>query len=56
VRFWEILGNFKWGVITVMQGASYLDGRNRNVEHATIGRRPAETELELLDLLEGKYA
>ncbi len=53
VRYWEILGNLKWGIITVMQGASYLDGRQRNVEHASIGRRPAETEIELLNLLEG---
>jgi aminoglycoside phosphotransferase (APT) family kinase protein len=54
VRYWEVLGNFKWGIITLMQVSSYLNGRNRNVEHATIGRRPAETEMELLELLEGK--
>ena len=52
VRFWEMLGNVKWGIITVMQGASYLRG-NKSVEHAMIGRRPAETEWELLKLLEG---
>lgn len=52
MRFWEIFSYLKWGIITVMQGASYLDGRNRNVEHASIGRRPAETEIELLDLLQ----
>jgi aminoglycoside phosphotransferase (APT) family kinase protein len=52
VRFWEILSNLKWGIITIMQGASYLRG-NKSVEHAVIGRRPAETEWELLKLIEG---
>lgn len=55
VRFWEILGNLKWGIITVMQGATYLIRGLPSVEHAMIGRRPAETEWELLKLLEGKY-
>ncbi|OAI40896.1 hypothetical protein AYO38_04810 [bacterium SCGC AG-212-C10] len=55
VRFWEILSNLKWGIITIMQGASYLIRGNKSVEHAMIGRRPAETEWELLKLLEGKY-
>ncbi|MBI2766561.1 MAG: phosphotransferase family protein [Chloroflexi bacterium] len=53
VRYWEALSNLKWGIITVTQGFSYLDGRNPNVEHASIGRRPAETEIELISLLEG---
>lgn len=52
VRFWEIFGNLKWGVITITQAGNYLTGRNKTVEMAAIGRRTAETEWELLHLLE----
>ena len=52
VRFWEILGNLKWGIMTIMQAKNYLDGHVRSVELASIGRRTAETELELMDLME----
>lgn len=54
VRFWEIYGNVKWGIITITQAATYLAGRSKSVELASIGRRTAETEWELLNLLEGK--
>lgn len=55
VRFWEIYSNLWWGVITINQADGYLSGRNRSVELAAIGRRTAETEIELLNLLEGEY-
>lgn len=51
VRYWEILGNLKWGIITIIQARTYLDGHHRSVEHASIGRRTAETEMELLELI-----
>lgn len=54
VRFWELYGNFRWGVITITQAANYLTGRSKSVELASIGRRTAETEWELLNLLEGR--
>lgn len=54
VRFWELFGNLRWGVITITQAADYLTGRSKSVELASIGRRTAETEWELLNLLEGK--
>jgi aminoglycoside phosphotransferase (APT) family kinase protein len=53
VRFWELFGNLRWGVITITQAANYLTGRSKSVELASIGRRTAETEWELLNLLEG---
>lgn len=52
VRFWELFGNLKWGVITITQAANYFSGANKTVEMAAIGRRTAETEWELLNLLE----
>ncbi|MBI1885975.1 MAG: phosphotransferase family protein [Chloroflexi bacterium] len=52
VRFWEVFGNLRWGIICIMQARTYLDGRSTSVELAAIGRRTAETEWELLNLME----
>jgi aminoglycoside phosphotransferase (APT) family kinase protein len=52
VRFWEVFGNLRWGIITISQARTHLDGFVRSVELASIGRRTAETELELLNLIE----
>ena len=46
--FWEVLGTLKWGVICEMQAFTHLSGRVRSVELATLGRRIAETEWDLL--------
>lgn len=54
LRFWQVFASLKWGVITITQAERYLGGQSRSVELAAIGRRTAETEWELLDLLEGK--
>ena len=53
VRFWEVFGNLRWGIITISQSRTHLDGFVKSVELASIGRRTAETELELLNLIEG---
>lgn len=51
-HWWEVFGNFRWGTICIMQGRAYLDGLSKSVELAAIGRRTAETEWELLNLIE----
>jgi aminoglycoside phosphotransferase (APT) family kinase protein len=56
VRFWEVLGSLKWGVICQLQSGAHLRGEVRSVERAAIGRRVAEAELDLLLSLEGKDA
>jgi aminoglycoside phosphotransferase (APT) family kinase protein len=56
VRWWEVFGNVRWGVICIMQARAYLDGLSKSVELATIGRRTAETEIEMLNLIEGANA
>lgn len=53
VRYWEVLGNLKWGVITIVQLRTHLDGAVPNVELAAIGRRTAEVEFELLHAMKG---
>ena len=52
VHWWEVFGNLRWGVFCIMQARAYLDGLSQSVELATIGRRTAETEWELLNLME----
>ncbi len=52
VRFWEVFGNLRWGIITIGQARTHLDGFVRSVELASLGRRTVETELELLNLIE----
>ncbi len=51
-RFWEVFGNLRWGIITIGQARTHIDGFVKSVELASIGRRTAETELELLNLIE----
>ncbi len=56
VRFWETLGTLKWGVICQWFAHRRLSGAVKTLEPAVIGRRVSETELQLLDLIEGKGA
>jgi aminoglycoside phosphotransferase (APT) family kinase protein len=51
VRFWEVFGNLKWAIICIAQAKTHLDGLVKSVELASLGRRTAETELELLELM-----
>jgi len=51
VRFWEVFGTLKWGVICMMMYGAYASGLDRSVERAAIGRRVSETEIDLLELL-----
>jgi aminoglycoside phosphotransferase (APT) family kinase protein len=55
LRFWIALGTLKWGVICVGQAFTHLNGFVRSVELATLGRRVAETEWDLLDILDGGW-
>lgn len=51
LRWWEVFATLRWGIICLLQAARHLTGSERSVELATIGRRVAETELDLLDCL-----
>jgi len=51
-RFWEAFGNLRWGVICMVQSRPAIDGPLASVELASIGRRVAETEWELLEFME----
>jgi aminoglycoside phosphotransferase (APT) family kinase protein len=49
--WWEVLGNVKWAVGALTQSRRHLNGQERSVELAVLGRLAAEMEYELLDLL-----
>jgi aminoglycoside phosphotransferase (APT) family kinase protein len=55
VRFWVVLGTLKWGVICAGQALLHVNGLVRSVELAALGRRVAEMEWDLLDLLDGGW-
>jgi aminoglycoside phosphotransferase (APT) family kinase protein len=52
VRFWEVLNNVKWGALCVARAMAHVLGMQRSVESAAIGRRVAETEHDILALME----
>lgn len=52
LHWWQYFGNLKWGVITLIQAAPYVQGGSKDLEKGVIGRRAAEVEAELLHLLE----
>lgn len=54
LRFWEVYGTLRWGIICMVQASFHLSGATRSVELAAIGRRACEMEWALLDLLEGR--
>ncbi len=50
-HWWEVFGNLRWGIITVMQAVNFVDGTTRDLEKGAIGRRASEVEAELLNLI-----
>jgi aminoglycoside phosphotransferase (APT) family kinase protein len=51
LRWWEILGTLRWGVMCMSQAQAHLSGAHRSVELAAIGRRVCEQEWDLLLML-----
>jgi len=50
VRFWEVLGALKWGVMCAGMTASFRAG-DPSVERSVIARRASETEVDLMRIL-----
>ncbi len=55
VRWWEVAGILRWGIICVMQAHVHRSGVMRSHELAAIGRRVCETEHDLFLALEGRW-
>ena len=51
VRWWEVLGTVKWGIMCIVQANTHLSGAARSHELAAIGRRVCENEYDLIELL-----
>ena len=51
LRWWEVLGNLKWGIMCMMQASAHTSGAVRSVELAAIGRRVCEVEWDLLAVM-----
>jgi len=54
LRFWEVYGTLRWGIMCLLQASYHLSGATRSIELAAIGRRACEMEWALLDLMEGR--
>lgn len=54
VRYWQVLGTLKWGVMCGNMLSVFRRGEDRSIERAAIGRRASETEIDLLRLLAGR--
>jgi aminoglycoside phosphotransferase (APT) family kinase protein len=52
IYFWQVFGTLRWGILCMILGFTHIDGEQRSIEYAAIGRRAAETEYDLLQLLE----
>ena len=52
LRWWEVLGTLKWGIMCIVQSQTHLRGVVRSHELAAIGRRVCENEYDLITLLE----
>jgi aminoglycoside phosphotransferase (APT) family kinase protein len=52
LEVWEVFGNVKWAIGCLTQSRRHLNGQDRSVEYAVLGRMTAEMEYELLDLIE----
>jgi aminoglycoside phosphotransferase (APT) family kinase protein len=55
VRWWEVLGTWKWAAMCVLQASVHLSGAARSHELAAIGRRVCENEHDLFLALEGRW-
>lgn len=56
LRWWEVLGTLKWGIMCIVQSQTHLRGVVRSHELAAIGRRVCENEYDLLTLLDEALA
>lgn len=54
VRYWQVLGTLKWGVMCAGMLHVFRSGKDRSVERAAIGRRASETAIDLLRLMAGR--
>ena len=52
IRYWEIFGALRWGMLCINMTFKHINGPHASLEQAAIGRRTAETEYDLLRMLD----
>ena len=55
LRWWEVFGILRWGVMCITQSQRHLSGATRSHELAAIGRRVCENEHDLFLALDGRW-
>jgi aminoglycoside phosphotransferase (APT) family kinase protein len=54
LKYWQMLGSLKWGVMCLIMYSAFASGADPSIERAMIGRRVSETEIDLINLMEGR--
>lgn len=54
VRYWQVLGTLKWGVMCASMLEVFRSGADRSVERVAIARRSSEAAIDLLRLMAGR--
>ena len=49
--WWQVLETMRWGIICIVQATTHISGAVRSVDLAAIGRRVAEVEWDVLEML-----
>lgn len=52
IHYWEVFGTLRWGMLCINMTFNHLNGSQPSLEKAAIGRRTAETEYDLLQLID----
>jgi hypothetical protein len=52
LHYWEVFGTLRWGMLCINMTFEHLRGPHASLEKAVIGRRTAETEYDLLQLID----
>ena len=55
VMFWEVMGSLRWGIMCGRMMQRFRNAPDHPMEQAVIGRRPSETEIDLLRLLAPRW-
>ena len=56
LRWWEVLGTLKWGIMCMLQTSAHLLGFSRSHELAAIGRRVCENEYDVMLALRDRWS
>jgi aminoglycoside phosphotransferase (APT) family kinase protein len=52
LHYWEVFGTLRWGILCISMAFGHINGKYSSLEKAAVGRRTAETEYDLLQLID----